>query len=157
MTEVGEAGMTQKAPLQGRHPREGGDPPVRCPQWIPAFAGMTERGKAGMTEMGKWNDGNGEGGNDGGGIILFAEFNQSCRCINAIMQVAPLGIKRLYHGDLPLPQPFLELLFTLDGGFHCVMVFIPDEQLDPYFWVKPFIDPSLWVATRFHSAPVTPM
>ena len=29
-----------------RHPRVGGDPPVRCPQWIPAFAGMT-KGRSG--------------------------------------------------------------------------------------------------------------
>ena len=31
-------------PLYFRHPRAGGDPPLPCPRWIPACAGMTEKG-----------------------------------------------------------------------------------------------------------------
>ena len=34
--------------------------------WIPAFAGMTERGKAGMTERGKAGMTEGKGGNGEG-------------------------------------------------------------------------------------------
>ena len=80
------------------------------------------------------NDGSKEAfGNDVPRIISFAEFNQCCNWINAIMQVAPLGIERFDHVDLPLPQPFLELLFPLDGVLHCMMVLIPDELLDPVF------------------------
>jgi hypothetical protein len=98
--------------LSPRHSLERGNPgfhPVRSWKvWIPAFAGMTR-------------------------LMRRLRLNQRSDVVNFFMQVAPFRVHFFDEVEFPVSVPFFQLFLAADGGFHGVVVFVPDEDGDAVF------------------------
>ena len=85
---------------------------------IPAYAGIQAFCGGGGGSCGLW-----------GGFWFYD-------CVDVVdffMQVAPLRVHLFDEVEFPVSVPFFELFFAADGGFHGLVVFVPDEEGDTVF------------------------